>query len=58
MGKTQEIPVHENEKREGNSLRDNAQQLGGRELQVPEHLATREEEENVCMRTKSPRACA
>ena len=44
MGKTQEIPVHENEKREGNSLRENAQQLGGRELQVTKHLATHEEE--------------
>ena len=44
MGKTQEIPVRENEKREGNSLRENAQQSSGRELQVPEHLATRGEE--------------
>ena len=58
MGKTQEIPVHENEKREGNSLRENAQQSGGCELQVPEHLATRGEEENACVRPKSPRACA
>ena len=58
MGKTQEIPVRKNEKREGNSLRENAQQSGGRELQVPEHLATRGEEENSCVRPKSPRACA
>ena len=58
MGKTQETPVRENEKREGNSLRENAQQLGGRELQVPEHLATPGEEENACVRPKSPRACA
>ena len=58
VGKTQEIPVRENEKREGNSLRENAQQSGGRELQVPERLATRGEEENACVRPKSPRACA
>ena len=58
MGKTQEIPVRENEKREGNSLHESAQQSGGRELQVPEHLAAREEEENACVRPKSPRACA
>ena len=57
-GKTQEIPVRENKKREGNSLRENAQQLGGRELQVPERLATRGEEENACVRPKLPRACA
>ena len=58
MGKTQEIPVRENEKREGNSLRENAQQLGGHELQVPERLATRGEEENACVRPKLPRVCA
>ena len=58
MGKTQEIPVRENEKREGNSLRENAQQSGGRELQAPERLATRGEEENACVRPKSSRACA
>ena len=58
MGKTQEIPVRENEKQEGNSLRENVQQSGGRKLQVLERLATREEEENACVRPKSPRACA
>ena len=58
VGKTQEIPVRENEKREGNSLRENAQQSGGRELQAPECLATRGEEENACVRPKSSRACA
>ena len=58
MGKTQEIPMRENEKQEGNSLRENAQQSGGRELQVPECLAIHEEEENACVRPKSPRACA
>ena len=47
MGKNQEIPVRKNEKREGNSLRENAQQSGKHELQVPERLATREEEENM-----------
>ena len=52
MGKTQEIPVRENEKREGNSPRENAQQSGGHELQVPEHLATREEEEKCLRETK------
>ena len=55
MGKTQEIPVHENEKREGNSLREDAQQSGGCELQVPEHLATRGEEENLRETQKRPK---
>ena len=58
VGKTQEFPVRENERREGNSLRENAQQSRGRELQVPERSATRGEEENSCVRPKSPRAYA
>ena len=38
VGKTEETPVRKNEKREGNSLRESAQQSGGCELQVPEHF--------------------